>query len=52
METYVYYKNKRTQQTTADRAFAWGWYQRGDEVEMWDWSDVIGDWVCRLEWIH
>ena len=46
-----YYKNKRTGEKTESHAKAMEWYRAKDEVQIWGWSETLGEWVCRLEWV-
>ena len=46
-----YYMNKRTGEVTENHAEAMGWYRAKDEVQIWGWSEVLGEWVCRMEWV-
>ena len=46
-----YYKNKRTGEKTENHRQAVEWYRAKDEVEIWDWSDVLNQMVCRMEWV-
>ena len=48
----MYYKNKRTGETTESRDEAKMWYNSGDEIEQWYFSEVLGEMICGLEWIH
>lgn len=46
------YKNKRTGKSTESREQAKIWYEAGDEIEQWYFSEVLGKMICGLEWIH
>jgi len=46
-----YFKNKRTGETTESHAKAMEWYRAKDEVEIWGWSETLGEWICRMEWV-
>lgn len=46
-----YYRNKRTGETTESHAQAMEWYRGKDEVEIWGWSETLGEWICRMEWV-
>ena len=44
----MYYKNTETNETTYDKYQAKKWVEEGIDVDVWDYSDTIKDWVCRL----
>ena len=46
-----YFKNKRTGETTESHAKAMEWYRAKDEIEIWGWSETLGEWICRMEWV-
>lgn len=46
------YKNKRTNETTESKEQAKIWYEAGDEIEQWYFSEVFGEMICGLEWLH
>jgi hypothetical protein len=46
-----YFKNKRTGEKTESHAKAMEWYRAKDEVEIWGWSETLGEWICRMEWV-
>ena len=46
------YKNKRTNETTESKEQAKIWYEAGDEIEQWYFSEVFGVMICGLEWVH
>ena len=46
----MYYKNKKTGEVTFNHRKAMEWYRAKDEIEVWDYSEVLGRMVCRLEW--
>lgn len=52
MKRDKYYRNKRTDECTTDHKTAVEWYRSKDEIEVWDWSDLLGKMVLRLEWVH
>lgn len=51
MKREQYYKNKRTGERTESHAKAMEWYRAKDEVEVWYWSEVCGEWLCGVEWV-
>lgn len=48
-----YYMNKRTgeKSESIERAKEWYWQDK-DEVEHWYFSEVCGEWICSMEWVH
>lgn len=46
-----YYRNKRTGEITRLHPKAMEWYRAKDEVQVWYFSDTLGQWVCGLEWV-
>ena len=51
MKREQYYKNKRTGERTESHAVAMEWYRAKDEIEVWYWSEVCGEWLCGVEWV-
>lgn len=47
-----YYKNKTTGEVVTDVKEAQKWYNNGDEIEVWYFSNTLSEWVMGLEWIH
>ena len=51
MKRKQYYKNSRTGERTEKRVQAIEWYRSKDEVEVWYWSEVCGEWLCGIKWV-
>ena len=51
MKRKQYYKNSRTGECTEKRVQAIEWYRGKDEVEVWYWSEVCGEWLCGIKWV-
>ena len=51
MKREQYYKNKRTGETTESHRQAMEWYRGKDEVEVWYFSETLGEWLCGVEWV-
>ena len=52
MKTKFTYKNKTTGEETESKEQAKIWYDGGDEIEQWYFSDTLGEMICGVEWIH
>ena len=50
MARKMYYKNRRTGNTSLSGEDARFWYYHGDDVEVWYFSDVFEEWTCKPEW--
>lgn len=51
MKRDQYYKNKRTGERTKSQKQAMEWYRGKDEIEVWYYSEVCGEWICGVEWV-
>lgn len=52
MARQQYYKNKRTAECTESHKQAMDWYRNNrDEIEVWYFSEVLGEWICGVEWV-
>lgn len=51
-EKDLHLQNKRTNETTESKEQAKIWYEAGDEIEQWYFSEVFGEMICGLEWLH
>ena len=51
MKREQYYKNKRTGERTESHTTAMEWYKAKDEIEVWYFSEVCGEWLCGVEWV-
>ena len=51
MKREQYYKNKRTGETTTSQKQAMEWYRGKDEIEVWYFSETLGEWLCGIEWV-
>jgi len=50
MKREQYYKNKRTGERTESQKQAMEWYRGKDEIEVWYFSETLGEWICGIEW--
>jgi hypothetical protein len=50
MKREQYYKNKRTGERTESHKQAMEWYRGKDEIEVWYFSETLGEWLCGIEW--
>ena len=52
MENKKYYKNKRTCETTESVETAAKWLDANeyDVIEIWSFSEFLGEWLCVAEW--
>ena len=48
MKREQYYKNKRTGERNKQ---AMEWYRGKDEIEVWYFSETLGEWLCGVEWV-
>ena len=44
----MYYKNTKTNETSYDKDQANTWIEEGIDVEVWDYSETLCEWVCRM----
>ena len=51
MKREQYYKNKRTGERTESHKQAMEWYRGKDEIEVWYFSETLGEWLCGVEWV-
>ena len=51
MNRKQFYKNKTTGEITEDKNQAMAWYRGKDEIEVWYFSNTIGEWICGVEWV-
>lgn len=47
----INYMNTITGEVTENHAEAMEWYRNKIAVKLIDWSEVLGEWVVRGEWI-
>lgn len=47
----LYYVNSQTGEMTESHAEAMGWYREKIDVELYNFSEVLGEWVKRGEWV-
>lgn len=50
MKREQYYKNKRTGERTESHRQAMEWYRGKDEIEVWYFSETLGELICGIEW--
>ena len=48
----INYINMSTGEVTENHNTAMEWYREGDEISIVSWSDVLQDWIERLQWVH
>ena len=48
----INYINMSTGEITENHNTAMEWYRKGDEISIVSWSDVLQDWIERLQWVH
>lgn len=46
------YINTQTGELTTNHNEAMEWYREGIEVEVWTWSETLGEMVNRVTWVH
>ena len=46
------YINTQTREITTSQKEAMEWYREGIEVEVWTWSETLGEMVNRVTWVH
>ena len=51
MKREQYYKSKATGKTTTSQREAMEWYRAKEEIEVWYFSEAIGEWLCGIEWV-
>lgn len=51
MKREQYYKSKATDKTTESHREAMEWYRAKEEIEVWYFSETLGEWVCGVEWV-
>lgn len=51
MKREQYYKSKATGKTTKSHKEAMKWYRGKEEIEVWYFSETLGEWVCGIEWV-
>ena len=51
MKREQYYKSKATGKTTRNHGEAMGWYRNKEEIEVWYFSETLGEWICGVEWV-
>ena len=45
------YRNKRTGEITKNQRQAMEWYRAKDEIQVWYYSEAVGEWLCGVEWV-
>ncbi len=51
MKREQYYKSKATGKTTESHREAMDWYRAKEEIEVWYFSETLGEWICGVEWV-
>ena len=47
-----YYKSVVTGAVTTDKKIKNKWFQRGENIEFWKWSEVCGEFLCFMVQEH
>ena len=51
MKREQYYKSKATGKTTESHREAMEWYRAHEEIQVWYFSETLGEWICGVEWV-
>ena len=52
MKNAIEFVNLSTGEVTDNHATAMSWYREGDEISLQSYSEVLGEKVERLRWVH
>ena len=48
----VFYQNSETGEKTNSKEIAKKWYEQGADISVWWWSEVCGEFLNSIDWIH
>jgi hypothetical protein len=52
MKRNITYMNCETGEVTEPHSKAMEWYREGVEIALMDYSEVLGEWIERMRWVH